>query len=97
MNFDLIETTVNTFLTEYKDYLLDEHYVTLEEFKRYASNFKNTTYGLSRFGYHYSNCPWFSDTCIGGPDTCGCWSIERFNLRISKLMIFYKRLTNKNI
>ena len=92
INYKKIVEEISKFLEEYKKIILEEHH---EEFLRniiFFKQFVNVSCKISNHGCHFENCPWFSNFCQNGPDTCACYMLENRLIRTKKIMALYKRL-----
>lgn len=72
--------------------ILEEHHEELLNNVIFLKRFMNISSTTSKHGCHFTNCPWSSNLCKAGPDTCACHMLENRMLRIKKLMSLYKRL-----
>lgn len=96
INTCVIFNEILEFLKTNQHTLLDEHYYEILGCISILRNFENISYNTSTHGCHFVICPWSSNLCKDGPDTCACYIIENKLIRIKKLMLLYKRLPIKN-
>ena len=92
INPTLIFDEILKFLIRNKNILLDEHHTELLNCLVFLKQFTNVSSTTSDYGCHFANCPWSSNLCKEGPDTCACYMVENRLIKIKKLMLLYERL-----
>lgn len=92
INTSIIFDEILTFLKTNQHTILEEHYEYFIASINFLRKFENISSTTSDHGCHFINCPWSSNKCKSGPDTCACYMIENRLLKIKKLMLLYKRL-----
>lgn len=87
---------IKKFLDDYSNVLLEEHKDTVEKRYKFLQQYENVDKVNSKYGEHYVNCPWSSNSATEGPDTCACHTVEWYNQEIQRLINFYMRITRNN-
>lgn len=95
-NYKIIVEEITKFLEEYRKIILEEHHEELLRTIVFFKQFVNVTCKISNHGCHFKNCPWSSNLCRDGPDTCACYMLDNKLVRIKKLMALYKKIVIKN-
>lgn len=97
IKYTLIIEDILNLLKYNQNILLEEHYVEFLNTMSFLNQFEGVSSSESVNGCHFINCPWSSNQCKEGPDTCACYILENKLLRMKKLILLYKRLQNKQI
>lgn len=90
-----MELLLENFLLKFDHLLLEDHRKELLHNHSLLVSYSNIPKIISKYGKHYTSCPWSSDDVKSGPDTCECCDVERIVLKTKKLLHFYYRLVNK--
>lgn len=88
-------TEINNFLIDNKENLLDEHLKEILECHSKLCKYVNVSLIENKYGNHYSNCCWSSNSCQDGVDTCACYMVANIIGRTKKLMLLYNKLNKK--
>lgn len=86
---------VDRFLNEYSIVLLEEHREDILRYHTFLRKYENVPKTSSKFGIHFTICPWAYDTATCGPDTCGCCYADTYEERLMKIVNWYKKNVNK--
>lgn len=95
MNMDIsqIGYTLNNFLNKNENILMEEHYAELKRHFDFLLQFKNSTQiETADYGFHWTVCPYTSNSCDSYPDTCPCIVAEIKMCRIVKIMKLYNKM-----
>lgn len=96
MDVPQIGYKLNYFLNQNEHILLEEHYHELVEHFNFLLQFKNSTQiEIKDYGFHWTICPYASNSSDSFPETCPCSTAETIMIRIVKLMKLYDRIQNK--
>jgi hypothetical protein len=80
---------VQEIISSYKENMLPEHLEFFKEFDKFQRKFKGVKRYHSKYGEHWSNCPWAYDETVEGPDTCLCLYYVSYKNKLEKLIHFY--------
>lgn len=92
INYQIIVEEIKKFLEDYRHIVIEEHFEELLSNIEFYTRFVNVSCKTSDYGCHFENCPWSSNACRIGPDTCACYLLENRLIRTKKLIALYKRL-----
>lgn len=84
--------SIQQFLIDYKENILDEHLEEILECNSRLNQYKCTP----KNGEHYNTCIWLSENCQDVPDTCACYMLEKRVMRLKKIMSLYERMNKKH-
>ena len=86
---------IDKFLQNYSNILLDEHKEMILNYQSFLNKYINQPKITSRFGNHFTQCPWAQDTAISGPDSCECYYECRYKEKLLQLVNWYEKYVNK--
>lgn len=92
---DLTMTDIETFLQDYSNVIWDEHKEEIMKYYNYLLQYENIKKTTSKFGKHFECCSWSNDTTTSGPDTCGCYYVDSYKEKLTRVVYWYKANTNK--
>lgn len=86
VDFHLID--VRRMYNRYRRFMSRAHWEFLKDFEKFQLQFVGEK---ENYNGHWTNCAWFSDETIEGPDTCACMLYARRKAEIIGILNEYER------
>lgn len=92
----MLQQIIN-FLNMHITYIFEEHADYLLKAVNYLQKYKDVQKTTSKYGVHYTNCPWSSNEATCDPDTCGCYKVHEYSTRSNLIILHYESLFKKEL
>lgn len=82
---------IDKFLKDYAEVLRDDHKEVILEHLDFLREYWKVPKTLSKFGDHFTTCPWSKDSTTSGPDSCPCYYIDIYSKRINEIVVWCEK------
>lgn len=86
---------IEEFLENYAGILRDDHQELILGYLPFLRKHWNATKTSSKFGNHFTICPWSVNSTTCGPDSCPCYYVHIYSKRIDEIVTWYEKFVKK--
>lgn len=86
----MIQEKIESFRLKYEGDIFEEHIEYLQKALKYMQKYRGVEKRDSKYGDHYTNCPWSNDETTCGPDTCSCFFLDSYATRVNEIISRYE-------